>query len=127
MACSVAQDVICAFALSFVRVCHSRTKFCMISASGKRGFHGRFYGLRIFGCKTAQFCATPCEPASSLVSSEKHAAQHPEKLCQKSPLNFGYVSPLDCDGEQSGLWTRIAGTESVSASASASPSATTGT
>jgi hypothetical protein len=26
-----------------------------------RFFHGRFYGRRIFGCKTAQFCDTLCK------------------------------------------------------------------
>jgi hypothetical protein len=29
---------------------------------GKTGkFHGLFYGLTVFRCKTAQFCATLCE------------------------------------------------------------------
>jgi hypothetical protein len=48
-------------------------------------FHGRFYGLRNFCSKTAQFRATPCEPAC-LWSALKNTLRNILKNCAKSPL-----------------------------------------
>ena len=50
-----------------------------------RNFHGRFYGLRNFCCKTAQFCATVCQRAC-LWSALKNTLRNILKNCAKSPL-----------------------------------------
>jgi hypothetical protein len=44
-----------------------------------------FYGLKDFCCKTAQFCATPCEPAC-LWSALKNTLRNMLKNCAKSLL-----------------------------------------
>ena len=46
-------------------------------------FHGLFYGLRNFCCKTAQSYATPCEPAY-LSSALKNTLRKILKNCAKS-------------------------------------------
>jgi hypothetical protein len=38
-------------------------------------FHGRFYGLRNFCCKTAQFCTTPRESEMAEAPGVSNAAQ----------------------------------------------------
>jgi hypothetical protein len=47
-----------------------------------------FYGLKDFCCKAVQLCATQRELAFLWPGSEKHAAQHPEKLRKKPSLNY---------------------------------------
>ena len=63
----------------------------MSSVTRARGglvFHGRFYGLRNFCCKTAQLCATPCEPAC-LWFALKNTLRNILKNGRKSPsLNY---------------------------------------
>jgi hypothetical protein len=50
-------------------------------------FHGRFYGLRNFCCKTAQFCATPRESEMAEAPSVSNAAQGCENARKNSFLN----------------------------------------
>src|ERR1700745_1200600 len=56
-------------------------------------FHGRFYGLRIFGCKSVQFSATRREYETAESPSVGNAAQHPEKLRKKPSLNYESPAP----------------------------------
>jgi len=73
--CSVPQDVVYAFALSFGRVCHSRVKFFVTSASGKA--EPDFFtvsstveqNLAAKQCNAAQIGFVPS-------TYEKQAAQH---------------------------------------------------
>jgi hypothetical protein len=50
-------------------------------------FHGRFYGLRIFGCKTTQFCATPREWLMTETPSIRKRLQRCENLSNSLGLN----------------------------------------
>jgi hypothetical protein len=50
-------------------------------------FHGRFYGAKIFCCKTARFCVTPCECLTTETPSIRGAAQHAENMRKNSFLN----------------------------------------
>jgi hypothetical protein len=51
-------------------------------------FHDLFYGLRKFRCKSVQLRATRRKFSLPLVSSEKDAAQNPEKLRKSLSLNY---------------------------------------
>jgi hypothetical protein len=50
-------------------------------------FHGHFYGLKTFCCKNRAILRNAVRINLALVSSKKHAAQHPEKLRKNSFLN----------------------------------------
>jgi hypothetical protein len=93
--CSVPQDVVQAFSLSFVRACHfanqvlhdfhvgkeeSRLRMQRARVREGRLFHGLFYGLQNFRCKTAPFSATLCEPAC-LWSALKNTLRNTVKTC----------------------------------------------
>jgi hypothetical protein len=51
-------------------------------------FHGLFYGLKIFRCKTAQFCVTPCESEMAETPNVRNGAQAGENTRKKSFLNY---------------------------------------
>ena len=50
-------------------------------------FHGLFYGLRNFCCKTAQCCATPCESEMAKTPSIRNTVQHSENVRNSLGLN----------------------------------------
>jgi hypothetical protein len=58
--------------------CHAAN----LSARARRGqtFHGPFYGLEIFGCKSEQFYVTRCKPYSLGLPMICNAVQHSEKV-----------------------------------------------
>jgi hypothetical protein len=60
-----------------------------------------FYGSIIFGCKTAQFCATPRECLTTEVPSVSHAVQRSENARKNSVLNYksAALSRLNSDAE----------------------------
>jgi len=63
----------------------------MLSAYGKketRFFHGGFYGLQNFWCKTVQFCATRRESESAGLPSVRNAVQCGENTRKNSFLNY---------------------------------------
>jgi len=47
-----------------------------------------FYGLRIFGCKTLQLCASRCEWHCSRLPSNRNAVQQSENARKNSVLNY---------------------------------------
>jgi hypothetical protein len=49
--------------------------------------HGHFYGLKIFGCKTAQFSATRRESEMAETRSVRNGAQAGENPRKNSLLN----------------------------------------
>ena len=51
-------------------------------------FHGLFYGLRNFRCKTAHFCATRRESETTETPSVSNAAQASENARKNSVLNY---------------------------------------
>jgi len=55
--------------------------------SNEHYFHGRFYGLRNFCCKTAQFCATRRESEMAETPSVSDAAQNSETMCNSLGVN----------------------------------------
>jgi len=50
-------------------------------------FHDLFYGLKIFGCKAAQFCATHCESGMPELPSVSNGVQASENQRKNSFLN----------------------------------------
>jgi hypothetical protein len=57
-------------------------------------FHGLFYGLRNFCCKTAHFCATRRDSEATETPSISNAAQRCENARKRSFLNYKYVGVL---------------------------------
>jgi hypothetical protein len=51
-------------------------------------FHGHFYGLKIFGCKTTQLCATRCESRMDELRSVSNDVQRSENKRKNSFLNY---------------------------------------
>jgi hypothetical protein len=47
-----------------------------------------FYGLRILGCKTTQFCARPRKSEIAETPNVRNGAQAPENARKNSPLNY---------------------------------------
>jgi hypothetical protein len=54
----------------------------------RRTFHGLFYGLKIFGCKTAQSCVTRCKPHWLGLPMIRNAVQRSENVRNSLGLNY---------------------------------------
>jgi hypothetical protein len=51
-------------------------------------FHGRFYGLRKFRCKSVQLCATRRKSACLWSALKNTARKNPKKLRKSLSLNY---------------------------------------
>jgi hypothetical protein len=66
----------------------ARNNALVATAIPRTRFHGRFYGLRNFCCKTLQFCATRRESETTETPSVSNVAQRCESVRKKPLLNY---------------------------------------